>query len=305
MIKRYFSLLLIVLISLRLSAQVWVVPAENELRKSPFAFDDASRKAGSEIYNASCKSCHGEPGKNNPIPLVPPPPDFASVKMQSNSDGALQFKVTAGRGPMPSFKNTLSATDVWRVISYLRSFNDKYVQEVAKSSETGGASVQNLKILVSWLKDKNQVQASLSALKDKVNQPVVGAEVKLFAKRYFGNLLIDEARTTDALGNALFNFPADLPGDSAGHVQLIVRMTNEAVFGEALADTVLAVGVPTYRPPLNEQRAMWNVVSKAPIWILLSYTIAVLTAWGFIIYVFLQIRAIFLAGSKKDPDPSE
>ena len=305
MIKRYFSLLLIVLISLRLSAQVWVVPAENESRKSPFAFDDASRKAGSEIYNASCKSCHGEPGKNNPIPLVPPPPDFASVKMQSNSDGALQFKVTAGRGPMPSFKNTLSATDVWRVISYLRSFNNKYVQEVAISTEAGGASVQNVKIQVNWLKDKNQVQASLSALKDKVNQPVAGAEVKLFARRYFGNLLIDEARTTDALGNALFNFPADLPGDSAGHVQLIVRLTNEAVFGEAKADTVLAVGVPTYRPPLNEQRAMWNVVSKAPIWLLLAYTIAVLGAWGFIIYVFLQIRAIFMAGSKKDTDPAE
>ena len=305
MIKRYFSLLLIVLISLQLSAQVWVVPAEDELRKSPFAFDDASRKAGSEIYNASCKSCHGEPGKNNPIPLVPPPPDFASVKMQSNSDGALQFKVTAGRGPMPSFKNTLSATDVWRVISYARSFNDKYVQEVSKSSEAGGASVQNVKIQISWLKDKNQVQASLSAMKDKVNQPVAGAEVKLFAKRYFGNLLIDEARTTDALGNALFNFPADLPGDSAGHVQLIARLTNEAIFGEAKADSVLIIGVPTYRPPLNEQRAMWNVVSKTPIWLLLAYTIAVLGAWGFIIYVFLQIRAIFLAGSKKDPDSAE
>ena len=302
MIKRYFSLLLIVLISLRLSAQVWVVPAENESRKSPFAFDDASRKAGSEIYNASCKSCHGEPGKNNAIPLVPPPPDFASVKMQSNSDGALQFKVTTGRGPMPSFKNTFSSTDVWRVISYVRSFNDKYVQEVAKSSESGGASVQNVRILVSWLKDKNQVQASLSALKDKVNQPVAGAEVKLFAKRYFGNLLIDEAHSTDALGNALFNFPADLPGDSAGHVQLIVRLTDEAAFGEAKADTVLAIGVPTYRPPLNEKRAMWNVVSRAPIWLLLAYTIAVLGAWGFIIYVFLQIRAIFQAGSKSDPD---
>ena len=305
MIKRYFSLLLIVLISLRLSAQVWVVPAENESRKSPFTFDDASRKAGMEIYNTSCKSCHGEPGKDNAIPLVPPPPDFASVKMQSNSDGALQFKVTIGRGPMPSFKNTLSATDVWRVISYARSFNDKYVQEVAKSQEGGGASVQNVKIQMSWLREKNQVQATLSAIRDKVNQPVAGAEVKLFAKRYFGNLLIDEAHTTDALGNALFNFPTDLPGDSAGHVQLVVRLTNEAMFGEAKADSVLTIGVPTYRPPLNEQRAMWNVVSKAPVWLLLAYTIAVLVAWGFIIYVFLQIRVIFLAGKRKDPDTKE
>jgi len=300
MIKRYFSLLLILLISLRLSAQVWVVPAENETRKSPFAFDDDSRKAGAEIYNTNCKSCHGEPGKNNAIPLVPPPPDPASAKMQSNSDGAIQYKLTAGRGPMPSFKNTLSATDLWRVISFVRSFNPNYKQEVAAASAAVGTSAQNVKIVLSWLKETNQVQAAITGEKDKVNQPLAGAEVKLFAKRYFGNLLVDEPHNTDALGKALFNFPGDLPGDSAGYVQLVANLTNEAAFGETKAETSLAIGVPTYRPPLNEKRAMWNVVSKAPIWLLLSYTIAVFGAWGFIIYVIFQIRAIFLAGKKND-----
>ena len=299
MIKRYFSLLLIVLFSLRLSAQVWVVPAENQTRKSPFAFDDASRKAGSEVYMTSCKSCHGEPGKGNAIPLVPPPPDMASAKMQGNSDGAMQYKIASGRGPMPSFKNTLSSTDVWKVISFIRSFNDKYVQEVA-TGPVGGAAVQNVKIKLSWLKEQNQIQASLSgATKDKGIQPVAGAEVKLFAKRYFGNLLVDEARNSDASGNVLFNFPKDLPGDSAGYVQLVAKLSNEA-FGEAKADTNLVIGVPTYRPPLNEKRAMWNVVSKTPIWLLLAYTISVLGAWGFIIYVALQIRAIYKAGGKKE-----
>ena len=300
MIKRYFSLLLIVLISLRLSAQVWVVPAENETRKSPFAFDDASRKAGSEVYMTNCKSCHGEPGKGNAIPLVPPPPDMASAKMQENSDGAMQYKLISGRGPMPSFKNTLSATDLWRVISYVRSFNPNYKQEVAAASAAAGTSAQNVKIGLSWLKETNQVQASISGEKDKVNQPLAGAEVKLFAKRYFGNLLVDEPHSTDAMGKALFNFPKDLPGDSAGYVQLVASLTDEAAFGETKAETSLAIGVPTYRPPLNEKRAMWNVVSKTPIWLLLAYTISVLGAWGFIIYVALQIRAIYKAGGKNE-----
>ena len=300
MIKRYFSLLLIVLISMHLSAQVWVVPAENETRKSTFAFDDASRKAGSEIYMTSCKSCHGEPGKGNTLPLVPPPPDMVSAKMQGNSDGAMQYKITTGRGPMPSFKNTLSATDVWKVISFIRSFNDKYVQEVATGTSGGGASVQNVKIKLSWLKEQHQVQASLSASsKEKGIQPVAGAEVKLFAKRYFGNLLVDEPRNSDAMGNVLFNFPKDLPGDSVGYVQLIASLSNEA-FGESKADTTLSIGVPTYRPPLNEKRAIWNVVSKTPIWLLLAYLGAVLGAWGFIIYVMLQIRSIYKAGSRKE-----
>ncbi len=297
MIKRYLSLLLILTISLPLLAQEWVVPAENGAKLSSFAFSDSTRKAGAELYNTNCKSCHGDPGKNNVIKLVPLPPDPASEKMQGNSDGAIQFKIAQGRTPMPSFKNILSATDIWRVISYIRSFNSKYVQKT--EVKAGGVSAQNAMISITWLKDKKQVQTMVSGMKDKVVQPVAGAEVKLFVKRYFGNLPIDEPRNTDTQGKAIFNLPKDLPGDSTGFVQLIVKLTDEAAFGEARKDTSLAVGVPTYRPPLNESRAMWNVVSKAPIWLLLAYTFSVLAAWGFIIYVLLQIRAIYRSGLKK------
>jgi len=296
--KRYFTLALIVLFSLQLSAQEWVVaPAEAAL-KSPFAFTDSTRKAGEAIYVANCKSCHGDPGKNNAIQLVPIPPDAASVKMQANTDGAMHFKLIQGRGPMPSFKNTLSSSDLWRVISFMRGFNPKYVQEVALPT-IGGASAKNVSIQLAWNKASGQVEASLTALKDKTSQPVAGAEVKLFAKRYFGNLPIDEARKSDALGKVSFNFPKDLPGDSIGNVQLIVKLTDEVAFGEASAEATLAVGVPTNRPALTDQRSMWGVLAKAPIWLILAYTLAVLTAWGFIVYVVLQIKAIYRAGSKE------
>ena len=100
----------------------------------------------------------------------------------------------------------------------------------------------------------------------------------------------------------MFNFPKDLPGDSAGFVQLLAKFSDEAAFGEAKADTTLAIGVPTYRPPLNEKRAMWNVVQKTPIWLLLAYTFSVLTVWGFIFYVLIQIRSIYRAGVKGKHD---
>lgn len=305
MIKRYLFLFAIVLISVRLSAQEWVVPAENGAKLSPFAFNDSTRKAGAELYNLNCKSCHGDPGKNNVINLVPAPPDPASAKMQTNSDGAIHYKLVEGRGPMPSFKNILSSSDMWRVISYIRSFNDKYVQEIEKKAGGAGASGLNARILISWLKEKNQVQAVILGMKDKTIQPVAGAEVKLFAKRYFGNLIIDEARNSDAQGAVLFNFPKDLPGDSAGYVQLVAKLTDEAAFGEATADTTLAIGVPTYRPPLNEPRAMWNVVQKTPIWLLLAYTFTVIAVWALIFYVLMQIRAIYRAGVRKDQETAD
>ncbi len=302
MIKRYLFLILIVLITLHLSAQEWVAPAEEAVKLSPFAFNDSTRKVGVDLYSTNCKSCHGDPGKNNVINLVPAPPDIASVRMQSNTDGSIHYKLTQGKGTMPSFKNTISSSDLWRVISYIRSFNEKYVQVIDTKINMAGTAASNVRILVSWVKDKNQVQMDISGMKDHKIQPVAGAEVKLFAKRYFGNLLIDEARNTDIQGKALFNFPKDLPGDSAGFVQLIAKLSDEAAFGEAKTDTTLAIGVPTYRPPLNEQRAMWNVVQKTPIWLLLAYTFTVLAVWGFIFYVLLQVRAIYKAGERKEPD---
>ena len=70
MIKRYLFLVLIVLISLRLSAQEWVAPADEAGKLSPFAFNESTRKVGADLYNTNCKSCHGDPGKNNVINLV-------------------------------------------------------------------------------------------------------------------------------------------------------------------------------------------------------------------------------------------
>ncbi len=289
-------LFLFLFTSIHLSAQVWVVPAENVGNLSPFAFSDSTRLVGGNLFNTNCKSCHGDPGKNNAVKLVPVPPDPASAQMQTNTDGALFFKVSEGRGTMPSFKNAISSSDTWRIISFIRSYNEKYVQEVAKKLDFGG-TYQQIKMLITWNKERNQVQVGISGLKDGVRQQIPGAEVKLFVKRYFGNLLVDEAHTTDNQGIAQFNFPKNLPGDSTGFVILSAKPTNETAFGEVKTDTTLAIGVPTYRPPLNEPRAMWNVVQKTPIWLLLSYIFAVLSVWGFIFYVLLQLKSIYKSGS--------
>ena len=289
-------LLMFVFATVRLSAQEWIVPAESITKLSPFAFTDSIKKAGEVLYLTNCKSCHGDPGKNNPINLVPLPPDPASDLMQKNTDGSLFYKLTAGRGLMPSFKNTLSATDLWRIVSYIRSFNNKYVQEVAPAIGPG-AVLEQVKILITRIKEKNQVQVAISSLKGKLRQPVANAEVKLFVKRYFGNLLMDEARTTDQQGIVLFSFPATLPGDADGNVQLVAKPSDETAFGEMKADTTLSMGVATYRPPLNEPRALWNVVQKTPIWLLLTYTFSVLAVWGLIVYVLLLVRSIYKSGT--------
>ncbi|MCK7540496.1 MAG: hypothetical protein MZV63_61190 [Marinilabiliales bacterium] len=48
---------------------------------------------------------------------------------------------------------------------------------------------------------------------------------------------------------------------------------------------------------LVAQRAMWNNVRKAPVWVILSYGLGVLAVWGFIFLVMMKLRDIYTVGS--------
>ncbi len=124
-----FILCLLLLPSV-LRGQDWVVPEERRGRLSTFPFTDETRKEGERLYNVNCQSCHGTPGKNNYIALVPSPGDPATEKIQRNNDGEIFHKVTVGRGQMPSFRSVLSTDEIWKIVSYLRSYNRTYVQKV-------------------------------------------------------------------------------------------------------------------------------------------------------------------------------
>ncbi len=243
---------------------------------------------------ANCKSCHGDPGKGNSVALNPPPPDPGGEKMQRNSDGELLFKIREGHGAMPSFKNMLPISSIWNVVSYFRSFNKQYTQQV--SPKPAKTSEGKTKIDLNWLKEKRQLTALLTNENNKVTKPVAGEEIQLFAVRYFGNLPVDKIKVTDKEGKAIFNFPEDIPGDSLGKIRLIARLADESKYGEIKTDTMLKIGMSTWRPPLNAQRAMWNIVQKAPLWLLISYITIVVSIWGFIFYVLYLLRVIYVIG---------
>ena len=133
-----FSFLLLVIFLLSselLSAQDWNVPANKTKALSPFKFTDETRKAGEVLYMDKCQACHGDPGKGNVLMTVPAPPDLATKKMQRNTDGEMFYKISEGHTVMLSFRNILSATEIWNLVSYVRGFNDNYKQQVAPKEE--------------------------------------------------------------------------------------------------------------------------------------------------------------------------
>ncbi|MCU0362260.1 MAG: c-type cytochrome [Bacteroidales bacterium] len=290
------ALTAILLLGTRLSAQDWTVPDDRKGRLSTFAFDDETRKTGQKLYTANCKSCHGIPGEDNWLRLVPPPGDPASEKFQKNSDGEMFYKVVTGRGQMPSFRTVLSANEIWALISYLRSYNQGYVQQVMQLITSSAYPDAEIRIALAWNSADSTVDISATAVSEKSSVAVTDAEMQLMVQRRFGHLAVDEPRNTDSRGFVRFRMPAGLPGDTAGNVLVMARFTDEETFGSAGKDTILRAGMPSFNESLVAPRAMWNTARKAPVWIILTYLGGVLIAWGFIMLVLLKLRDIFIIG---------
>ncbi len=277
--------------------QDWVVPDDRKGRLSTFPFTDDTRKEGEKLYQVNCHSCHGDPGRNNFIALQPPPGDPATEKIQRNSDGEIFHKVSAGRGQMPSFRSVLTTDEIWKVVSFIRSFNRSYVQKVMQVITSSAYPGAIISMKLAYDEATKQVLVIASATSETGTVPVTGAGVRLLAARYFGKMAVDEEKTTDVNGVATFSVPEGLRGDTAGNIGFSAVFTDEATFGSVSKDTVLMAGMPVIPVSLTANRAMWNTVRKAPVWIILAYGLGVLAVWGFIVLVMFKLRDIFTVGT--------
>lgn len=86
-------------------------------------------EAGKNLYSKNCASCHGpaglgdgEAGRN----LSPRPANIAAMsKRPMASDAYLYWTIAEGGQPigsaMPTFKQSLSESEIWEIIGYLRT----------------------------------------------------------------------------------------------------------------------------------------------------------------------------------------
>lgn len=274
----------------------WPVPEVKESITAPTMFTKEMSNMGEDLYNLNCKSCHGDVGQNNMVPLNPLPKDLTTVANQS--DGAIYYKINEGRGAMPTFKTRLSTADKWNVIAYIRSFHEGYVQPEPKKAVVFGGSAVSLSLDF----DEENMQFRVTAIgeKDGVKNAAEGVEVALFAKRFFGDLKIAENKSTNKDGLALFDVPKDLPGNKEGVLNVITKVADPDKYGEAMAQADIKAGIPNNNPGLTEVRAMWNVGVKAPWWLLLAYPLAVLGVLATLAYIGLLLKKVYVLGKEDE-----
>src|SRR6476646_8672236 len=100
----------------------WRAPQEANALKNPYP--NISIDKGHELFNLYCRSCHGETGHGDGAAgqqgVGPKPANFHDDAVQSQTDGALFWKMSSGRGNMPSFKQVLSDEQKWQLIAFIR-----------------------------------------------------------------------------------------------------------------------------------------------------------------------------------------
>jgi len=102
----------------------WLSPAPSAAKKNTIAPTQESIAAGQKIYLKTCAMCHGKSGDaDGPavIELSIHPAKLSDPKLATESDGALFWKITTGKKPMPGFGKRLSETDRWHLVNYIRT----------------------------------------------------------------------------------------------------------------------------------------------------------------------------------------
>jgi mono/diheme cytochrome c family protein len=104
----------------------WMAPEEAKKMKNPVKPTKASIQKGKEIYEKKCALCHGVKGDGKgptSAGLNPRPTNFKQSHGESMTDGEHFWKITTGRGSMPSFEKDLTAEERWQVVNYINTFS--------------------------------------------------------------------------------------------------------------------------------------------------------------------------------------
>lgn len=110
----------------------WVAPEDAKKVKNPVPATQENLAAAEMTFRDNCVLCHGEKGMGDgpgAKTIKVKPANFTDEKLMSaETDGSLFWKMTEGRGPMPSWKEDLTDKERWQLVNYIR----KLTKDAAK-----------------------------------------------------------------------------------------------------------------------------------------------------------------------------
>jgi mono/diheme cytochrome c family protein len=133
---------------------IWLAPPDAATKVNPVRSDAASIAAGKELFIVACVPCHGPNGRGDGVaaptlerdgkPIRPA--DLGDARIKKESDGALFWKISNGNNPMPAMQESLSETQRWQLVNYLRTLpaQAKAADAAARKSSLSGAEIYSM-----------------------------------------------------------------------------------------------------------------------------------------------------------------
>jgi hypothetical protein len=145
--------------------------------------------------------------------------------------------------------------------------------------------------------DKNDVKTIMAMAVDQSGLPIEELDLYFFVTRTFSLLPIgDFFNTTDENGVVEVEFPNDLPGDTEGNVEIIVKIIESDLYHDLTLNVIKKWGIPTTQlDPSEEKRSLWATAANAPIALVLATSGMILVIWliiGYIIFKLFKISKI-------------
>ncbi|MBI2218493.1 MAG: cytochrome c [Candidatus Rokubacteria bacterium] len=99
-------------------------------RPNPVKMAPPSIEEGQQHYTVFCAPCHGPEGKGGVTGPVAtkfiPTPDLTNAEFQKQrTDGYWHHVIMTGGAVMPAYGETMSATEAWHIVNFLRSIAAK------------------------------------------------------------------------------------------------------------------------------------------------------------------------------------
>jgi hypothetical protein len=125
--------------------------------------------------------------------------------------------------------------------------------------------------------------------------PVKDVGINFAVKRMFSNLKIGEG-TTDETGYCSSEFPADIPGDSIGHILILARIEESDLYANVEIGEIKMWGIPTNPSSPLVQRELWTEI--APVWMIVTLIILLTGVWAHYSYAAFNIYRIRKEGKE-------
>jgi len=185
---------------------------------------------------------------------------------------------------MPDFEDAFSSEEIWNLVAYIRSFNPKYEQPIP---DLEGIVIP--KFIVKLDFDDNVDKLVVKVLDEEKGTPFEDVSVVGYIKCMFGKYLLGKSQT-NKLGIAYFDVDYKIPGDSAGYLNMIAKVSKG--YGSAKKTEKMQIANPAKLKSAIEGRHLWSTDNSAPIWLRIIFFASILGVWGTIFFVLIGLKKI-------------